>query len=436
MAREWTAAMQDGRSGSVRDFVAVGDVEIKVIGADGQILDSEVPVRQILEQLVAKTGLPPFMLGLSWASTERMSKQQADLLTSELWSIRRCVEPILYRICRTWLRLEGYGCEPEIVWDDISTGSGGGSARGALSQTGGKNQKGNGGRSMKIQKQASVLTAGTPDAEQLEKINRQAKSPLKAEEVYVFSVRLCDDRPDRDHERCSTEALKALAPMFVGKTGIVDHAWSSEKQVARIFEAGVEYGDGCTFLKAWAYILRGEKTQEIIREIEAGIKKEVSVGCAMRRSICSICGADYGSCEHRKGESYGGQTCVAVLCEPEDAYEFSFVAVPAQKQAGVLKRLGGGGEMPAAELERLKKEAALGREYRKELEERFVRAAMLLELGLKEPVLREMAAALEAAQLKQAGCALEKKTAKLYPPQTQLSSVKETALKTDSAFLI
>lgn len=288
---------------------------------------------------------------------------------------------------------------------------------------------------MKIQKQASVLTAGTPDADQLEKINRQARSPLKAEEIYVFSVRLCDDQPDRDHERFSTEALEALAPMFVGKTGIVDHAWSSEKQVARIFEAGVEYGDGCAFIKAWAYILRSEKTQETIREIEAGIKKEVSVGCAMKRSICSVCGAEYGSCEHRKGESYGGQTCVAVLCEPEDAYEFSFVAVPAQKQAGVLKGLGGG-EMRPAELERLKKEAELGRAYRKELEERFVRAAMLLELGLKEPVLREMAAALEPSQLKQAGCALEKKTAKLYPPQTQLPSMKETALKTDSAFLI
>ena len=288
---------------------------------------------------------------------------------------------------------------------------------------------------MKIQKQASVLTAGTPDADQLEKINRQARSPLKAEEIYVFSARLCDDQPDRDHERFSTEALEALAPMFVGKTGIVDHAWSSEKQVARIFEAGVEYGDGCAFIKAWAYILRSEKTQETIREIEAGIKKEVSVGCAMKRSICSVCGAEYGSCEHRKGESYGGQTCVAVLCEPEDAYEFSFVAVPAQKQAGVLKGLGGG-EMRPAELERLKKEAELGRAYRKELEERFVRAAMLLELGLKEPVLREMAAALEPSQLKQAGCALERKTAKLYPPQTQLPSMKETALKTDSAFLI
>ena len=120
MAREWTAAMQDGRSGSVRDFVAVGDVEIKVIGADGQILDSEVPVRQILEQLVAKTGLPPFLLGLNWASTERMSAQQTDLLTSELWAIRRTVEPVLLRICRLWMQLHGYAEDVEIVWDEIS----------------------------------------------------------------------------------------------------------------------------------------------------------------------------------------------------------------------------------------------------------------------------------------------------------------------------
>lgn len=48
--------MQEGRNGSVRDFVSVGDVSIKAIGADNQILDSETPVRQILEQLVAKTG--------------------------------------------------------------------------------------------------------------------------------------------------------------------------------------------------------------------------------------------------------------------------------------------------------------------------------------------------------------------------------------------
>ena len=49
-----------------------------------------------------------------------MSAQQADLLTSELWAIRRAVEPVLHRICQTWLRLEGYGAEAEIVWDEIS----------------------------------------------------------------------------------------------------------------------------------------------------------------------------------------------------------------------------------------------------------------------------------------------------------------------------
>ena len=81
---------RDTRSGSVRDFVAVGDVDIQVIGADAPVLDSEVPVRQILEQVVAKTGIPPFMLGLSWSSTERMSSQQADMLTCLLYT-SRCV---------------------------------------------------------------------------------------------------------------------------------------------------------------------------------------------------------------------------------------------------------------------------------------------------------------------------------------------------------
>jgi len=120
IAQEWSAAMQDAKSGIVRDFVAVGDVSIRVIGADGQILDSEIPVRQILEQLVAKTGLPPFMLGLNWSSTERMSRQQADVLTSELWALRRAVEPALMRICTLWLRLHGLAVTPKIVWDEIT----------------------------------------------------------------------------------------------------------------------------------------------------------------------------------------------------------------------------------------------------------------------------------------------------------------------------
>ena len=120
MAQEWAKAMEDGKNGTVRDFVAVGDVEIKVIGGEAPILDSQVPVRQIMEQLVAKTGLPPFLLGLSWSTTERMSAQQADILTGELWALRRTVEPVLRRICKTFLALEGLDDRVEICWDEIS----------------------------------------------------------------------------------------------------------------------------------------------------------------------------------------------------------------------------------------------------------------------------------------------------------------------------
>lgn len=120
IAQEWSKAMEEGKNGTVRDFVAVGDVEIKVIGGEAPILDSQVPVRQILEQLVAKTGLPPFLLGLNWSTTERMSTQQADILTSELWALRRAVEPALLKVCRTFLAMKGLDDRVDPAWDDIS----------------------------------------------------------------------------------------------------------------------------------------------------------------------------------------------------------------------------------------------------------------------------------------------------------------------------
>ena len=120
IASEWSAAMQSGKNGGVRDFVAVGDVDVKVIGADGQVLDSQVPVRQILEQLISRTGIPPFLLGMNWSSTERMSAQQADLMTSELTAIRRTLTPVVERICGLWLAMHGYACGFAVDWDPIN----------------------------------------------------------------------------------------------------------------------------------------------------------------------------------------------------------------------------------------------------------------------------------------------------------------------------
>ncbi len=118
IAKEWSAAMSDKEG--VRDFVAVGDVDIKVIGADNQMISSEVPVRQMLEQIVAKLGLPPFLLGLNWSTTERMSQQQADLLTTELQYYRGLIEQVIRRICTAWLQSEGFVCDFTVVWDEIT----------------------------------------------------------------------------------------------------------------------------------------------------------------------------------------------------------------------------------------------------------------------------------------------------------------------------
>lgn len=117
IAEEWKSAMQ---SKSVKDFVAVGDVSIRVIGADNQILDCEVPVRQMLEQIVAKTGLAPFMFGLSWSTTERMSAEQADILTSELRSYRAVLTPVICKIANALLLAEGHAPQASVVWNDIT----------------------------------------------------------------------------------------------------------------------------------------------------------------------------------------------------------------------------------------------------------------------------------------------------------------------------
>ena len=298
---------------------------------------------------------------------------------------------------------------------------------------------------MEIKKEAQAVGAGYPTAAQLETINAQAKSQLKEDQVYVFSVRLCDDQVDRDGERFATEALPELAKLFLGKTGIVDHKWSSMNQVARIFQTEVVREDRVSYIKAWAYIRRGNQNEEIIADIEAGIKKEVSVGCSMGRSVCSVCGSDYGTCGHQKGERYDGQLCCAILKEPMDAYEFSFVAVPAQRESGVLK--GYGKNMPSlkalaeangaqAEYRELCKQAELGRKFEKQLQDDVVRLCLSVGLGVEEPVLRSLMGKAGSEELMKLKDALDCRLAQMMPVQSQLLTVSEKPNAVESGYLI
>ena len=296
---------------------------------------------------------------------------------------------------------------------------------------------------MDVKKEASAAAVGVPNAQQLEKINALAKGTLTAEQVYVFSVRLCDDQVDRDFERFDTEALPVLAKLFVGKSGIVDHKWSAGSQLARIFDTEILTEDGVTGIKAWADIRRGGAGDEWIADIEAGIKKEVSVGCAMGRSVCSVCGGEYGSCGHRKGEYYEGQLCCAILRDPVDAYEFSFVAVPAQREAGVLKGMGRqrclkelAEEFGVQEEYRgLGKLARMGQQYQKQLSDEVGRLGLMLGLKVAEPVLRSAAEKLSGAELVELRNALREQAAEKYPIQLQLGAVRgEEAM--ESGYLI
>ncbi len=297
---------------------------------------------------------------------------------------------------------------------------------------------------MEIKKATEVTNGGVPTAVQLGAINALAKAELTEEQVYVFSLRLCDDQVDRDFERFDTSALPALAKLFIGKTGIVDHHWSSNNQIARIFAAETVMEEGIGYIKAWAYIRRGGSNDEIIADIEAGIKKEVSVGCSMGRSVCSICGGEYGQCGHQKGQYYDGQLCCAILKEPMDAYEFSFVAVPAQKSAGVLKGMGRGkclkelaDEFGAQqEYRALYQEAELGRQYRKELEDSVVRLCLALELGAEADTYRNVAKMAAAEDLRQLKAALEQRLTESLPVVTQLGGCVDPGDVVESGFLI
>lgn len=199
-------------------------------------------------------------------------------------------------------------------------------------------------------KNGVIIKAFEPTGDDLAKINQFSCRELTADEIYVFKVDLCNNDIDRDFECFSVSALNTLADEFIGKTGIRDHKMSAENQMARVFDTEVikidgrktKHGSDFYTLRAKAYMLKTSENENIISEIDAGIKKEVSVSCSAGSGICSVCGKDRrkGNCGHINGKNYDGKLCYTTLDDITDAYEFSFVAVPAQKEAGVVKAFG------------------------------------------------------------------------------------------------
>lgn len=217
---------------------------------------------------------------------------------------------------------------------------------------------------------AATLGAQEITEAELAAINKHTLEPLKAEDVFTFKAVLCDNEVDRSFERFSLKALKGLQKLFLGKTVIKDHNWKADNQVARIYATELvqtgkttQAGEPYAQLVAHCYMVRTASSSDLIAEIQGGIKKEGSVGCAVSGVICSICGTDNAKsyCAHFPGRTYDkagtAEVCTFVLDGAEDAYEFSLVAVPCQREAGTHKSYTGetvyepqeGAEPPAAE---------------------------------------------------------------------------------------
>ena len=294
---------------------------------------------------------------------------------------------------------------------------------------------------MNVMKENGIVGLAAVSNEDLELIHALSRKKLTAEEVYTFAVRLCDNEVDRDWERFPVETLEELAELFVGKSGIFDHQWSARGQTARIYRTELvredsiltQTGEPYCYLKGYAYMLRTPSNEELIAEIEGGIKREVSVGCAVEKAVCSVCGGDIHSCGHEKGQWYGDRLCWAELSHATDAYEWSFVAVPAQRQAGVLHK----GLDP--ERVRLEKEAAMGRRYLAGLRGEVVRLGALAQPELEHGVLRSIADKLDEEELLRLKDAFGARTQERYPLRTQLpwhGEKQPQVDERDNAFLV
>lgn len=182
-------------------------------------------------------------------------------------------------------------------------------------------------------------------------INRYALSPLSPEDVFAFKVSMAGNEIDRDFEVFPRHTLSKLASLFVGKTVVKDHDHRSDNQIARIYATDLvesqptqmtKAGEVFTELIAKCYMVKTSTNADLIAEIRAGIRKEVSLGCHIGKAICSICETDNVKtyCVHFPGKQYEGETCYFSLEQPRDAYELSFVAIPAQQHAGTVKSYG------------------------------------------------------------------------------------------------
>lgn len=179
------------------------------------------------------------------------------------------------------------------------------------------------------QRTASIDPAAeTPAAELLARVNALAVKPLSADDVYIRSMYLCSDRVcEADWLRFTPRALAQIARHVCGRSVLAGHNRSS-LPLARFFHAVVTAREDAPgrWVRAWFYWLRATAgALDLLRNIDGGVYREVSISWRYRGDTCSVCGAGRHGCDHVPGELYDGSRCHRIVDKIVDVLEGSLV---------------------------------------------------------------------------------------------------------------
>jgi hypothetical protein len=113
------ASLTKGSGNTAADYFTTGRVKVEVIGHDHTPLPLAETWRVFEEQLVAATGLPSWLLGFHWATTERMALQQSEVLMANIEAIRRHCQPQLDQLVDMRQRFAGKSGKVRACWSKI-----------------------------------------------------------------------------------------------------------------------------------------------------------------------------------------------------------------------------------------------------------------------------------------------------------------------------
>ncbi len=178
--------------------------------------------------------------------------------------------------------------------------------------------------------------------DQLTLISKYTLEEIKAEDLYVRKVRLAHNAIDRDNERFSEELLKAFMETLPGKSFLIGHAWGppgegiffkAELEEMSLEEARSSTGEdiklpeGVTkvvFLLGWFYTTRTPDKEALLKDIDAGIARHVSIGFNASSRVKEV-------------NEESGETLYWEYKAPGEALEGSLVWLGAQPGATITK---------------------------------------------------------------------------------------------------